>query len=149
MKALTICQPYAHLIVIGEKKVENREWYTPHRGTLLIHAGKSRSWLAGDDVDHWRRRGDPMSFGAIVGHAYLVDCLHIDKIEAGDHDARYPWLRSHPHANGTWCWVLDCVVRFEKPIPWKGAQGLFEVDVDEMLRVENALDQEVSATAKD
>jgi hypothetical protein len=46
MKALTICQPYAELILRGEKLVENREWHTPHRGTILLHAGKSKDWLS-------------------------------------------------------------------------------------------------------
>ena len=45
MKALTICQPYPHLIMLGEKPVENRTWATSYRGPLAIHAGKSRQWL--------------------------------------------------------------------------------------------------------
>src|SRR3546814_4442712 len=45
MKALTICQPYAELILLGLKRVENRSKPTRHRGPLLIHAGKSRDWL--------------------------------------------------------------------------------------------------------
>jgi activating signal cointegrator 1 len=39
IKALTIYQPWASLIALGEKKIETREWYTPHRGPLAIHAG--------------------------------------------------------------------------------------------------------------
>lgn len=126
MKALTICQPYAHLIVIGEKRVENREWPTRHRGRIAIHAGKSRSWLTPGNVELHAGRGDPMVFGAVVGTAELVDCLHIDAIEAGD-CAAYPWLPEHPHASGTWCWILDRVERIN-PIPCSGAQGLWNFD---------------------
>jgi len=39
MRAVTIRQPWAELIVRGEKDVENRSWRTRHRGPLLIHAG--------------------------------------------------------------------------------------------------------------
>lgn len=49
MKALTICQPYAELIARGDKPIENRTWPTHYRGPLLIHAGKSRAWLDGDE----------------------------------------------------------------------------------------------------
>ena len=123
MKALTICQPYAALIVTGEKLVENREWPTNYRGRLLIHAGKSRQWLV-DEV--FAERGDPLVFGAAVGDARLADVLHIDRIQRGEYDAKYPWLREHMHAHGTWCWVLQDVRRYAQPLPWKGAQGLWD-----------------------
>ena len=44
MKVITICQPYAELILLGEKRVENRTWPTNYRGTIGIHAGKSKAW---------------------------------------------------------------------------------------------------------
>ena len=46
MKAISIKQPWAWLIANGYMTVENRKWYTGHRGDLLIHAGKSET-----DVD--------------------------------------------------------------------------------------------------
>lgn len=128
VQALTICQPYAHLIVIGEKRVENREWPTRYRGPLLIHAGKSRTWLEGATDGELREEfGEMPAFGAVVGRATLADCLHIDAIQRGEYDHQYPWLREHEHTNGTWCWILDAVSRFATPVPWKGAQGLFRV----------------------
>ena len=41
MKAISIRQPWAWLIVNGYKDVENRTWYTSHRGPLLICASKA------------------------------------------------------------------------------------------------------------
>lgn len=41
MKAITIRQPWASLIALGEKKIETRSWQTKYRGPILIHAGKS------------------------------------------------------------------------------------------------------------
>ena len=122
MKALTICQPYAHLIAIGEKRVENRTWPTRYRGPIAIHAGKSREWLCGETP------GPDMVFGAVVAVATLADVLHIDRIERGDYDQRHPWLRAHEHTNGEWCWVLAGVVRLDEPVSWRGAQGLWEID---------------------
>lgn len=117
-RALTICNPYPEMIMLGEKRVENREWFTPYRGPFLIHAGKSRAWLSAGDEEKYN-----LIFGAIIGRADLVDCLHIDKIMAGEYDEKYPWLREHQHANGTWCWILENVRRAPTPIPCNGKQG--------------------------
>jgi hypothetical protein len=40
MKAITIKNPWAHLIAAGIKDVENRTWPTKFRGPVLIHAAK-------------------------------------------------------------------------------------------------------------
>lgn len=127
MKALTICQPYPRLILIGEKHVENRTWFTPYRGPLLIHAGKSREWLDEDDEQDAIKAGDPLVFGSIVGRANLAACVRIEDIEAGKLDTRFPQLLSRAHCGGPWCWVLTDVERYATPIPWRGAQGLFDV----------------------
>ena len=87
-KALTICQPYAELIMRGEKPIENRTWWTSYRGPLLIHAGKSRTWM--DEGDE--QRYPNMAFGAIVGRVTMVDCVRVEKLPAE--------LRDHAHANG-------------------------------------------------
>lgn len=126
MKALTICQPYAELIARGEKRVENREWPTRYRGPLLIHAGKSRDWLDGEtDIELANEFGRRIEFGAIVAKSVLVDCLHIDSIDRGDCDTRYPWIKGDPHASGTWCWILANIERLPEAIPWRGSQGLW------------------------
>ena len=41
MKALTIKEPWASLIINGYKEYEFRSWKTNYRGKILIHAGKS------------------------------------------------------------------------------------------------------------
>ena len=40
-KAITIRQPWAGLIAVGEKIYETRSWPTKYRGPIAIHAGKS------------------------------------------------------------------------------------------------------------
>lgn len=50
-RVLSVRQPFAWAITIGRKKVENRDWKTPYRGVVYIHAGKSfkregANWLA-------------------------------------------------------------------------------------------------------
>ncbi len=123
MKALTVCQPYARLIVEGTKRVENRSWPTRYRGPLLIHAGKSRRWL--DTYDGPVPAG--LVFGAILGIVELVACLHWDGYKITKLPQGYHWIAMHEFASGPYCWVLADAVRFETPIPWRGAQGLWTV----------------------
>lgn len=127
MKILTICQPFAHLIVTGEKRVENRVWATSYRGPLVIHAGKSRDWLEADDAGMDEEYGIPltnMAFGAIVGIADLIDCKHIEAILKMGAMNPMSWLQTHEHTEGPWCFVLANVRRLVTPIFYRGAQGL-------------------------
>lgn len=142
IKALTVCQPYAHLIVtpyaelpIGavRKRVENRRWWTRYKGPLLIHAGKSRKWLRPADTSDFPE----MAFGAIVGIADLVDCVPVvsgfggkPAVYGARNRERYPWLAEHFHTEGPYCWILENAVRFAKPIPYLGALNLFDVPTD-------------------
>lgn len=41
MKALSLTQPWASLILAGAKRFETRGWNTDYRGPLLIHASKN------------------------------------------------------------------------------------------------------------
>lgn len=127
MKALTILQPYPALICLPEvdtrhKRVENRGWYTEHRGALAIHAGKSRKLLEPED------EGLQMEFGAVVAIADLVDIFHISALNLRQPKIfeRYPWLEGHQHVFGPQCWVLQNVRPIE-PIPYVGKQGLWDI----------------------
>lgn len=121
MKALTICQPYAELVACGSavKPIENRTWYTNYRGTLLIHAGKSKAFI--DDAEAYGLDEARLVFGAIVAAAQLVACLPIDAAWPEP----YAHLKDHEHANGPFCLVLALVNRLARPVPCKGAQGLW------------------------
>jgi len=47
MKALTLTQPWATLISLGQKKIETRSWATSYRGRLATHAGKGLGPVGG------------------------------------------------------------------------------------------------------
>lgn len=82
MKALSIRQPWAWLIVNGFKDIENRTWKTKHRGEFLIHASQYRGK---DEWKEWREfiynkfsidLGKlPSLAGGIVGKAEITDCV--------------------------------------------------------------------------
>jgi len=141
VKALTICQPYAALICLPEshpehKRVENRRWPTRYRGPLAIHAGKSRGWLDEDmgrpGYDYSGLRIADMTFGAVVGVADMIDCIHIDVIKRFAQcglgmRTGLRWLTTHCHAEGPYCFVLENVRPLPVPVPYKGAQGFFDI----------------------
>lgn len=140
-KAITIMQPYAELIVRGEKRVENRRRRVPGlSGLVWIHAGKSRDWLRLVDSGEYDANYDlpvaDMGFGAIVGRAQFVASFELDECVAGRIPAavlrRWPRLAGHPHVEGPVCHVMESIERLERPIPCRGQQGVFRVDVAEL-----------------
>ena len=53
MKALSIRQPWAWLIVNSHEDVENRTWRTRERGPVLVHASKGMTPTEYEDVCHF------------------------------------------------------------------------------------------------
>lgn len=143
MRALTILQPWADLIMSGAKRVENRTWTTKYRGRFYVHAGKSREAMVTTEVNgeaRCRVTGkalERMKFGYVLGIVTLLDCLPIEEVKAGKHDAAYPWLRAHEYAEGPWCWVLAENRAHIGPWPYKGAQGLFDINSLTLDRIAN------------
>ncbi len=123
LKCISVCQPFADLIVSGAKSVELRSWNTRHRGSLLVHAA-----LKVRDADCRRLGVDDPVTGAIVGRVRLVgvkkyagaaevsadDDLHL--AGSGFGGSRYGFLLKDP-------------VRLRTPIPWRGYPWIFEADV--------------------
>lgn len=86
MKALSIRQPWAWLIVNGYKDVENRTWETFFRGRFLVHAGKTMTpedyfactLFISEMRTAWRLPAYDVlreQCGGIVGSAELVGCV--------------------------------------------------------------------------
>ena len=124
MIALTICQPYAELIMRLEKPVENRTWYTSYRGPLVIHAGKGRKWLKTFDGT----LPDPMEFGAAIGMCNLVACLAFDDRKNWPTGLRR--FRLHHDCSGPWCLMLRDIRRLGMSIPCRGQLGLWTIPAD-------------------
>ena len=60
-------QPYASLIAVGEKWVENRTWETAYRGPLAIHAGSGTHYLSLREI-----RAEGLPVGAVIATCRLV-----------------------------------------------------------------------------
>ncbi|QTF59120.1 ASCH domain-containing protein [Stutzerimonas frequens] len=82
MKALSIRQPWAWLIVRGHKPLENRSWATSYRGPLLIHAAKGMTRAEYEDAASLCSKAaitlpafDALERGGIVGQATVTGCI--------------------------------------------------------------------------
>lgn len=124
MKILTVCQPYASLIVSGQKLIENRTWRTNYRGPLAIHAGASKKYLCTWHCRDDATLPDPMPFSAILGVVDLIDCVTFQ-------DA---WLKYAPlcgiHREGPLCWILSNHRPLLCPIRHSGHRGIQNVEPD-------------------
>jgi hypothetical protein len=117
MRALSIRQPWAWLIVHGHKPVENRDWATDFRGPLLIHASKTLLVPEFEEqcqqVLDWFGIDVPADVprGGIVGMANVTDCVQeLDSL----------WFTGP-------CGLLLADAKPLPFAPWKGQLGFFHV----------------------
>jgi hypothetical protein len=128
VRAITIKQPWASLIIEGGKDIENRTRRTHVRGWVLVHAGQKqddpamvREW--GIEVDCFTLdnahalnavldRENPY-LGGIIGAMHLADCV--------EHHSS-PWF------GGPFGYVIDRVVKLPF-LPCRGMQGWFNVEL--------------------
>jgi hypothetical protein len=141
MRALSLWQPHAQAIALGLKRWETRSWSTDYRGPLAIHAAK-RPW---NDTGEWhaeaRRRmvrqvtlNGPITwaFGAVVCVVDVVDCVRTSELRRWLDPMAAFWgdFSDGEDLRGRWGFTLANVRVLPRPLPWRGQQGFFEVDLD-------------------
>jgi predicted transcriptional regulator len=120
MKALSVRQPWASLIVWGLKTVEVRSWQPSYRGCLLIHAAKTQ-----DETALARMGLERAPTGAVIGVVALtgVEALTVTSWNrlASEH------LDVGAFQPNLFAWHLESPRALEHPVPCRGDRGLFEV----------------------
>lgn len=148
MKAISIRQPWASLIVHGIKDIENRTWACPKKyigQRVLIHASAS-PWIWNHVLNYinsvnkkllpvfinsgyngtWLRN---LPTGSIIGSVEIVGCsINHSSIWAEKTDRYY----EKPIYN----WVLANPVLFEKPIPAKGKLSFWDYPGVKEVKIE-------------
>ncbi|MFH1365534.1 MAG: ASCH domain-containing protein [archaeon] len=120
MKALSLKQPFAELILEGKKKIELRKWNTSFRGEFFIHASKI------PDEESMKKFGfKELPCGAIVGKAKLTNVKKYGNEKENDKDKK---LHLASNSWGQYGFILEFPIRI-KPIPYKGQLNFFEVDI--------------------
>lgn len=122
MKALTIKQPWAQLIIEGYKKYEFRSWKTKYRGKILIHAGMS---LEKDMAFRFKDYNLSYTMGAIIGEATLEDCILVDEKFNEELKRIDPIVYGRSNHVETYAWKLTNIMKYEEPIEIKGQLGLW------------------------
>lgn len=122
MKALSIRQPWADLIMEGKKTIELRKWSVSYRGKLAIHASQTV------DESACRAHGiDPrgLSTGVVIGVIDLVDIIELDEAGFTLHKAEH--LAVSTYKEPLFGWVLANPEPLAHPVPYPGRMGLFNV----------------------
>lgn len=98
LKALSIRQPFAELIMLGKKKVEYRKTPTNVRGRIYIYASKQR-WEETLELQYAEETGldlDVLPRGILVGTVELVDCLPVENAAFGSDHGEFQWVLQRP-----------------------------------------------------
>ena len=151
MRALTLHQPWAQLIVWGLKNIETRSWPAPKYlvgQRIAIHAGKRKprptEWNTEVQRVVLRRAGGShqMPMGAVVATGRLIECMQVMSEpdsnglvrahgfgELGDASEYEATIKTDPYGDfsvGRWLWVLQDVRRVE-PVSINGRQGVWNL----------------------
>lgn len=139
MKALSVKQPWAWLICMGYKDIENRDWFIVRKVAsgavdfslklptrIYVHAGKQPdfTWDGEDLIKrnlthtqyyYYQVWSAHCTLGAIIGEMDIVACVT---------ESESPWFV------GKYGFVLKNPVLYETPIPCRGALGFFTPNVE-------------------
>lgn len=133
MKAITIKQPWASLIVHGIKDIENRTWRTNFRGRVLIHSSAKGDIAKYGCLQPEQRQKafytpmgricfNDLPFSSIIGSVEIVGCVVNHPSIWAEKTDGYPVgmnPRAYKDITGTrvvYNWVLANPILYEKPI---------------------------------
>jgi hypothetical protein len=128
MKALSLWQPWASLWARGRKTYETRDWSTPYRGPLAIHAAKTLKIDVSSDLqeiledefgDRWQVK---LPAGALIAVCELIDCLPTEHLHVDSEE-----YSQGNFTRGRYAWGVMNLRVLAHPIPFRGQMGLFDV----------------------
>jgi len=129
MKAISVRQPWANMIMNGEKRYEYRSWSTDHRGDLLICSS-----------------GSPKFEGMLSGHALcIVNVTDVIKVTRANYRS-LGQLVAPSYNEKLYAWKLEDV-RVVKPFPIKGKLNFYYID-DELIKIERTVETEPINTVR-
>ena len=117
MKALSLKQPFAELVVSGRKTIEIRKWNTKFRGEFYIHASMQEYKNAMEKFGF-----NSLEKGAIIGKATLVE---VKKYENDDEFVKDKNKHLATKDYGKYGFLLENPQRIN-PIKFKGKLGFWE-----------------------
>jgi hypothetical protein len=141
VKAISLYQPHATLVALGEKRFETRSWGTHHRGLLLIHAAHKRppEYLKLAQTEPFRRAlaKDPLWMVRrmqVIAAVNMANCIRIfsapprEVLQFGNYELAYG-----DFSPGRWSWHFPDAVRFPEPFYARGGRKFFNVPAHQVL----------------
>ena len=127
--AITLFQPWATLMALGEKLIETRGRRTKHRGWVAIHAAKAApdavAWrypfngvLHKHGIEHPRL----LPLGVVVAVTRITDCLPIEELRARTLSEQELYFGNY--ADGRYGYLTEGLRRVREPIPMRGWQTI-------------------------
>lgn len=164
IRALSLRQPHASLVALGEKRIETRSFARKYIGPIAVASSaswkpepKRRAFKDPDFIAAWRRHRDvvesvdDLPLGMIVAVARIVAYRPSESIVAMDRDCK---RKSRPaldgvtfgtsemafgdYRRGRFGWVLADVHRLVVPVPCKGALGIWRIEPATRARLNRA-----------
>ena len=125
MKAISIRQPWAELILSGRKTIELRTWETKIRGRVAVHAGKQVKRAA---CEAYGLDGTTLVRGGLVGYVDIVGVVQVDQDNWDELRDQHLALGDYPGPRVGW--RLANPERLPVPIPMTGRRQFFNVPDD-------------------
>ena len=115
MKAISLKQPWANLVIDGKKTLETRIWQTYYRGELVI-CSSSKPDLA---TVHPNEDRNPMGYA--LGTVELIDIVKMNINHEKDAMCKL--------YKGAYAWILKNPRKFKTPIKVKGQLNIFDIEI--------------------
>ena len=157
MRALSLTQPWATLVMLGDKRIETRSWQTPYRGWIAIHAakgfpGRAKALMGQEPFQTALRRGgypaghpksdNCLPRGAILGFALLHRVGEIIRrsdgavmVRSAEMEITGAELDFGNYTPGRFGWRFSNLYRLPEPIPARGMLRLWGWAPPEGLRL--------------
>ena len=138
MKCLSVCQPFAELIIQNKKTIELRKWNTNFRGEFLVHAPIK---IRKEDYKKLKIK-KKLTIGAIIGKVELCDVKKYESLKEIQIDKK-KHITSIISQEKKFGFILKNAKPLRIPIPWKGQLGFFDVDLPKMKIKNNKIISEM------
>ncbi len=135
MKCLSICQPFAELIIQDKKTIELRNWNTNYRGEFLVHAPIK---IRKEDCKKLKIE-EELTTGAIIGKAEIYDVKKYQSTKEIQND-KNKHFSSKKFQEKMYGFILKNPKPLRIPIPWKGQLGFFDVNLPKIKNNKMVID---------
>jgi len=136
---LSLWQPWASICFEhdGEghpiKVDETRHWPTRVSGLVALHAAKTKVGMEDiweDELNPYGLSYQTMPYGAILGVVRITACHRTEDIRSRRTDSQLYWGNYGP---GRFAFEMGVRHKFDEPIPYRGQQGFFSVEIPDQL----------------